>query len=180
MKDQMTVPAIVAAARLFDGTEAGAEASERLVNAIAAPAHVVAASAAWMVRRMAGHLNTIGTVEWDYRDDDEADRTLDECMAGIHHGGRCRDPNISVDVDRAMTALVDLARVRDDRERLSYAEVWSKNPEKALAIAYVGAQLVRLLADMTGDAGSALDGMACELMAMAATKETTTEEGEPK
>jgi len=171
-----TGPAIIAAARAFDGTEAGAVAAEEILNAVTAPAHVIAASAAWVVRRIAGHANTVGTTEWDHRDDDEADRTLDEAMTGIHHGGRQKDPNLSVDADRAMTALVDLARVRDDEERLSYAEVWVNNPQKSLAIAYVGAQLVRMLADMTGDAGSALDGLACEVMALAAIT-TTTKEG---
>lgn len=161
-----TIHELIRAARQFDGTMAGAESAEATVSAITTAPHIIAACAGWLARRMAGHLNTVGTTDWDHRDDDEADVTIEQAMLGVHEGREHQRPNMGADADHAMVALVELARIRDDAERLAFAEVWRGNPAKALAVAFVGIQLVALLAAWTGDAQSALDGLAVEVMAL--------------
>ncbi|MBO0680340.1 hypothetical protein JRC04_22980 [Mycolicibacterium sp. S2-37] len=167
MSDTNIGAALIEAARLFDGTTSGAAATEAAVLTIGAPAHIVAAVAGWLARTAAGHLNSPCAESWNDADDAEADAIIDAAMSGIHHGGRRVGPNLPREADRAMTALTWLARERDDAGRMALAGTWSQNPEKALAVALAGVQFVRLLADMTGDAESAIDGLTVELMALA-------------
>ena len=163
---------LINAARRFDNTQRGAETAELGLKLLDAPGPVLADRAAWLVRRMAGHLNSPARSDWCDADDDEADATIEQAMAGIHHGGRVVNPNIARSADRAMTALISLARERDDARRLQYAQLWSRNPAMTLAIAFVGIQLVRALAEFTANAEAALDALQLEVMAH--RKETTT------
>ncbi|WP_425003867.1 hypothetical protein [Mycolicibacterium sp. S3B2] len=163
---------LINAARQFDDTQRGAENAELSLKLLDTPGPVLAERAAWLVRRMAGHLNSPARSDWCDADDDEADAVIDAAMGGIHHGGRVVNPNISRDADRAMTKLISLARERDDADRLASAQIWSKNHAMTLAIAYVGSQLVRTLAEFTGNAEAALDALQLEVMTH--RKETTT------
>jgi hypothetical protein len=154
---------LISAARTSDGTPSGEAAAGVAVAAIEAPGHVVAAQAAALVRRFAGHLNSPARTDWDDDDDAEADGTLDAAMGSIHHGGRTVDPNISMTADRAMTGLVQLARERNDDERMASAKRYAAS-RNSLNIAFVGVQLIRALADFTGNAEAALDALELSLI----------------
>jgi hypothetical protein len=155
---------LIGAARTSDGTPSGEAAAQVAVGAIEAPSHVIAAESAALVRWFAGHLNSPSRLDWDDDDDVIADQTLDSAMGGINHGGRCTSPNIGLAADRCMTALVQLARERDDERRLASAKLYARSRDP-LGIAFTGVQLVRALAEFTGDAEAALD--AIELVELA-------------
>lgn len=161
------------AARRFDGTEAGADATWEAVRGIEAPRAVVAAESAALTRWVAGHLNSPSDKSWTENDGLEADYTIDAAMSGIIDGGRRVGPNIAMAADRCMTALVELARETDTAERVKLAELYAGSRDP-LGIAYVGVQLERALADMTGDAQAFID--AVQLALMEAAQPTHQEE----
>jgi hypothetical protein len=147
MKITDTHHRLLAAVRLLDGTPERDEATKKLVQDLDGD---VAASAAWLARRAAGHLNSPGMAVWDARDDEEADRTLNQCERGA--------PTF------AMALACELALHHDDVARVNRV---AELPRDETELAWAGCVLVRLLASMTGDVDSFLDAMSLELLELA-------------
>lgn len=156
---------LLAAARLMDGTPTGEMSAYAAVGGIDAEPVVLLTEMGGLVRRVAGHLNRAGSASWDDADDADADQHLSAAMGSVHVGGRVQDPNLNLRADRAMTAVVTLARETDAEKRAWLADLSAKAQDPVF-VAYVGAQLLWYFANITGDVEAFCDAMELELMEM--------------
>jgi hypothetical protein len=167
---------LIRAARLFEPPDGHVD-GDQIINRIRPdlPAWIAAAVAGALARRIAGRLDN----DPDDRTDDPylAMAILDICDAAIADGSQQR--NLTLPTSRAMSELVLLARTDDNERRYELAkelaEGWAGSPHEGATImgaTFAGIQLIRYLADLSGQSGKLLDTIALELMETALTGPT--------